>query len=119
VAAWLQDQYRGYVDPTRNKVIAIERNGRLPREADVLVCAEYQNFWAFANVNDKSSFTAGVKFYDRSGNAIINYPELHSARCSDKNKDTGGAFKPTVRILKNMRRRLIEDQLLADGVAPS
>jgi hypothetical protein len=50
VAAWLQDQYRGYVDPTRNKVIAIERNGRLPREADVLVCAEYQNFWAFANV---------------------------------------------------------------------
>jgi hypothetical protein len=119
VTAWLQREYTGYVDATRNKVIAIDRNGRLPREADVLVCAEYKNYWGFANIDDKTSYTRGVKFYDRNNNPIVNYPELHSERCSDKNKETGGAFNPMVRILKSMRRRLIEDRLLADGVAPS
>jgi hypothetical protein len=119
VSAWLQDQYRGFVDTTRNKVIAIDRNGRLPREADVLVCVEYKNYWRFANATDTTSYIRGVKFYDRHGNAIINYPELHSQRCSEKHRDTGGAFKPTVRILKCMRRRLIEERLLAEGVAPS
>jgi hypothetical protein len=118
VTAWLQSQYPGYVDPG-NKAVAIRRNGRLPREADVLICAEYKNYWGFTNVTDKTSYTGGVKLYDRNNSTIINYPELHSSQCTDKNKDTGGSYKPTVRIFKNMRHRLIRDGLLADGVAPS
>lgn len=119
VTSWLEANYTGFVNPNSNKAIKLKRNGKLPREADVLVCAQYRNYWAFANVQDKTSYTGGVKFYDRSNTTIINYPELHSQRCSDKHKNTGSGFKETARILKNMRRRMIEDRLLAEGVAPS
>jgi hypothetical protein len=118
VNAWLQQQYPGYVDPP-GKAIHIRRNGRLPREADVLVCAEYKHYWGFANVADKTSYIGGVKFHDRNGNSLINYPELHSLRCTEKHQATGSGFKQTVRIFKNMRHRLMDEGLLRDGAAPS
>jgi hypothetical protein len=118
VYTWLQQQYPGYVDPP-SKAIHIRRNGRLPREADVLVCSEYKNYWGFANIADKTSYIGGVKFHDRHGNSIINYPDLHSYRCTQKHQATGSGFKQTVRIFKNMRHRLIDEGLLRDGQAPS
>lgn len=118
VLAWLEHNYRGFVKP-KNKAVQILRNGRLPREADVLICLEYKNYWAFANPQDTSSYIGGVRFSDQYGTAIINYPELHSKYCSDKHLETGDQFKFIARIFKNMRNRMIKDNLLAKGVAPS
>jgi hypothetical protein len=118
VLAWLESQYPGVVRPKSNAV-HILRNGKLPREADVLICQLFKDYWAFANVKDTESYLPGVKFYDQENNGIVNYPDLHSVRVSDKHGDTGGRFKPTVRIFKNMRHRLTRDGVLRDGVAPS
>jgi hypothetical protein len=118
VTAWLLKTYPGSVTPG-NKALHIAPNGKLPRKADVLICTIYKDYWGFADLIDKESYIAGVQFHDKNNNAIVNYPERHSDRCTDKHRDTGNRFKPTVRILKNMRNRMIEEGLLSSGVAPS
>jgi hypothetical protein len=118
VIAWLEHNYPGSIDPG-GKAVHIAPNSKLPRKADVLVSTIYKDYWGFATVADTESFIPGVRFYDKNNNSIINYPEVHSQRCTDKHADTGDRFKPTVRILKNMRNRMIDEKLLADGVAPS
>jgi hypothetical protein len=86
--------------------------------ADVIVCLDYRRYIRFNGLHDQS-FVQGIAFDRTDGVSITNYPKLHSANCTSKHKATGGWFKPTVRIFKNMRRRLVETSVLASGVAPS
>jgi len=87
------------------------------RKADVLVCYEYREYTAFIlpSVND---FVKGIIF-PTPNSEIINYPKEHSANLTTKHQSTNSMLKPMVRILKNMRNRMIDDGLLDEGVAPS
>jgi hypothetical protein len=64
-------------------------------------------------------FERGICFFDSGGNRIANYPKQHSANCTTKHQATNGWFKPMVRILKNMRSRLVDDGAIEEGSAPS
>ena len=77
--------------------------------ADVVVCERYDNV------------VEGMRFYTRlETREVINYPKLHIRNGEDKNdKLTGGLYKPTVRIFKNMRNRLIERDRLESKTASS
>jgi hypothetical protein len=61
----------------------------------------------------------GVTFWASGNIQIINYPKLHAGNCTKKHQQTAGWFKPTVRILKNMRNSMIANGYLAEGIAPS
>ncbi|MFW6106628.1 MAG: nucleotidyltransferase, partial [bacterium] len=50
---------------------------------------------------------------------IINYPKLHRDNCTAKHQSTGNWFKPTVRMFKNMRSRLVKSAALSRDTAPS
>lgn len=84
------------------------------RSADVLVATEFLRYSSFPGVPD-----SGVCFFTSSNQRIVNYPKQHSANCTAKHQATRGWFKPMVRILKNMRTRLVDDGLLQEGMAPS
>lgn len=96
--------------------INIKANGNR-RSADVIVCMTYKNFTEYTQLSKKAYH--GILFKDSSGNEIINYPKFHRENCVTKNQATGGYFKPTVRIFKNMRGKLISTNRLSDGDAPS
>lgn len=108
------------VDSTGNKSIKLlPGSGRL--KADIVPVIKYRNYDYFYGTDSHSS-EEGVKFYHRTTNrAIVNYPEHHYQNGVAKNSDsrTGGRFKPTVRIFKNMRNHLLDTGVLADGMAPS
>lgn len=108
------------VDATRNKSIKLlQGSGRL--KADIVPVINYRKYSYFFGTNNHS-LEEGVKFYHRTTNrAIINYPEHHYQNGIAKNSDlrTGGRFKPTVRIFKNMRNHLVDKGQLAAGIAPS
>jgi hypothetical protein len=53
------------------------------------------------------------------GTRIANYPNQHCQNLTAKHQATGNKFKPLVRIFKNMRSKLIDDGLIADGSGPS
>lgn len=81
---------------------------RTPLDADVVVCQQ-----AFVNSVEC------IRFFAQDGRKIINYPKKHHDSGADKNKRTNETYKPTVRIFKNMRERLIRDGKLDSETAPS
>ena len=99
-----------------NKAIKIKADGNR-RAADVLVCAEFHKYRSYSA--QSVDYEEGICFWNGADKRIANYPRQHSANCTTKHQGTSSWFKPMVRILKNMRRRLVDDGVLAAGIAPS
>lgn len=113
VVGWLGSKLD--IEPGK-KAIAVPASGAR-RDADVLVAAKFYRFTRFNSWADKGVHE-GICFFS-DGKLIENYPKKHSANCTTKHQETNSWFKPTVRIFKNMRNRMLDDRLLDDGVAPS
>jgi hypothetical protein len=118
VTAWLKKQFGDNEVQPGTKALFVKGSGSR-RDADVLICTEYHDYYAFGAGAREGSFYPGVKFFTSDNLPIINYPKLHIENCKNKHQVTNEWFKPTARIFKNMRNRLIRQGLLADGVAPS
>jgi hypothetical protein len=116
VVDWLRQHY-GSAVVVGPKAITITGNGSR-RDADVLVCAEFRRYYSFQNEYNPN-VAEGICFFLPDGTKIENFPEQHHDNCTSKHQGTHRLFKPTVRVYKNLRNKLIEDRLLADGVAPS
>ncbi|MES3017420.1 MAG: nucleotidyltransferase [Bacteroidota bacterium] len=104
---------------SKKSIKVLPSPGRL--KADIVPVINYRKYDYFYGTSSHSS-AEGIKFYHRTTNrGIINYPEHHYQNGVSKNSDlrTGGRFKPTVRIFKNMRKYLIDTGKLTKDVAPS
>lgn len=99
------------------KAIAIEANGNR-RDADVIAAIKFRRYHRFKNLGDQK-YDEGIWFAQASGDGIANYPKQHSANLTAKHQRTNSWFKPTARILKNLRGKLVDDGVLAAKVAPS
>lgn len=95
-----------------DKAIFIPGNGNR-RNADVIVAAQFRKY------HGSNSYTVGICFWNSKGVQIINYPKLHSTNATGKHQATNGWYKPTVRVMKNLRQKLVADGRLEEGLAPS
>lgn len=116
VSKHLTAHYGTAVKPGK-KAIFIQANGTR-RDTDVLPAAQYRKYHRFSSSTDQS-YTDGVVFWTTDGTEIVNYPKQHSTNCTTKHQETNSWFKPTVRILKNMRNAMIDRGYIKDGLAPS
>ena len=116
VIAELKKGYGAAVQPGSKAIFVAGSGGR--RDADVLPAAEFRRYFRYTSASDQH-FAEGICFWLPDGTQIINYPKQHSANCTAKHQRTNSWFKPTVRILKNMRNAMIAKGRLADTVAPS
>ena len=117
VTADLKDYYgERLVVPGDNAIWVKAANGRL--NADVIVCCQYRLYRSFRSTTVQD-YIEGITFWRSDGTQIINYPRQHLSACTQKHKVTNEWFKPVVRIVKNIKSRMIEDRLLGDDVAPS
>jgi hypothetical protein len=116
VTEWLRVNY-GSAVTVGSKAITIAGNGSR-RDADVIVCAEFRRYRRFKTAYDQS-YEEGICFFLPNGTRIENFPKQHSENCTSKHQATNRWFKPTVRVYKNLRNRMIEQSLLTNGVAPS
>jgi hypothetical protein len=114
VVAALEECFEDDVKPG-TKAIKIKANGSR-RSADVVVATEFRRYYSGLY---GVQFVSGICFFDSSGCRIANYPKQHSANCTTKHQVTNGWYKPMVRILKNMRSRLVDDGAIDEGSAPS
>jgi hypothetical protein len=103
-----------------NKSVKIKGDAnRLP--ADVVIALPYRRYVRFEGYTNQN-FIEGIQFWaSRDKRWIINYPKQHYKNGCDKNSEeqTNGWYKPTVRIFKNARNRLIDNGLIAEKLAPS
>ncbi len=88
------------------------------RDADVLPCAVFRRYTSYSNAY-QNTFVEGICFFLPDGSRIVNYPKQHAANCTSKHQGTRNWFKPTVRVFKNIRNRMISDGKIKDGLAPS
>lgn len=116
VVKWLIRNYGDGVRPGK-KAIFIPGNGSR-RDTDVLVCAQFRRYHTFVSLSDQR-YDEGICFFLPDGTRVENFPKQHSANCTNKHGITRMLFKPTVRVFKNMRNRMIERRELAEGMAPS
>ena len=116
VIAYLTSRFGDAVEP-RSKAIKIHGNGTR-RDCDVLCCMQNRSYYRFSKT-DLNSYYSGICFWDNGQNKIVNYPKQHLSNCTAKHQATTNRFKPTVRIIKNMRNRMIELNLINGDLAPS
>jgi hypothetical protein len=99
------------------KAVKIEAQGNR-RAADVLVATQFRRYHRFLSLTDQD-YTEGICFFPESGGRIENYPILHSVNCTAKHQSTREWFKPMVRVLKNLRGKLVDLGNISKGSAPS
>lgn len=116
VIAWLTTKFGATVKPG-DKAIFVPASGNR-RNADVLVAAQYRRYHRFKSGYDQR-YDEGICFWTSDGTQLANYPKQHSANCTTKHQACASWFKPTARIYKNMRNRMVADGKLEIGIAPS
>lgn len=98
------------------KAVTIKGKGNR-RRADVVIATQFRRY--YSSQFGPQYHPNGVCFFNSSGARVTNYPKQHSANCTTKHQATNGWFKPMVRILKNMRGKLVDDGSIEKGSAPS
>jgi len=111
----LQKNFGQNVVKAGDKAVKIQANGNR-RSSDVVVATEFRRYYSGPL---RPMYVPGICFFTPAGKQISNYPKQHSANLTAKHQATYQWFKPMVRILKNMRTRLVENGILATGSAPS
>jgi hypothetical protein len=100
-----------------DKAIAVAENGGR-RKADVIASMQFRRYWKFKGTYD-ARYDEGICFFNGKGERIANYPKQHSQNLTTKHQGSNLWLKPMVRVLKNIRSKLVDDGTLQPGVAPS
>jgi hypothetical protein len=116
VTGWLILQYGHAVRPGKKAIFVQGNDSR--RDADVLPAAEYRQYYEHRNIAS-TGYWRGIVFWKTDGTRIVNFPKQHSDNCTTKHQGTNNWFKPTVRVFKNIRNKMIQLGILEDGIAPS
>jgi hypothetical protein len=88
------------------------------RSADVVIATEFRRYYS-GPFGLGPQYVSGICFFTSGGKRIVNYPKQHSKNLTAKHQATQMYFKPMVRILKNLRSRLVEKGSIAAGSVPS
>jgi len=95
----------------------IGQNGRL--DADIVCCAEYRRYSSFS-LKNQIDYNRGIVFWaSDTKNKVVNFPIIHFKNGALKNTQSSGNYKSTTRIIKNMRLKLVELNLINKDLAPS
>ena len=85
--------------------------------ADVVVCMQYRLYKKYPNIQNQD-YIEGMTFRSSDG-WIVNYPKQHDDNGTIKSKYTNGNYYPTVRIFKNIKSRLVENDNIKKEDVPS
>lgn len=100
-----------------DKAIAVAASGSR-RKADIIASMQFRRYWKFKG-NYDSQYDEGICFFNGAGEQIANYPRQHSENLTRKHQESNGWLKPMVRVLKNLRSKLVADGDLKAGIAAS
>jgi hypothetical protein len=100
-----------------DKAITVEASGNR-RKADVIAAVQFRRYHKFSSTYDQS-YDEGICFFNAAGSMVVNYPKQHSTNLTQKHQGTNKWLKPMIRVLKNLRGKLVEDSVIGAGIAPS
>lgn len=87
--------------------------------ADVIPCIPYRRYTQWTG-SLQTGFVPGIALWTTdTSRQVVNYPDQHITNGWAKNKAASEAYKPTVRMYKNIRNAAVAARLLEAGVARS
>jgi len=91
--------------------------------ADIVPCLEHRQYASFSTWN-RSDFVRGIKFWTKAetpNREIVNFPKVHIENGESKNAihRTNTMYKGTARVVKNIKRQLVDNHGLNPKLAPS
>ena len=116
VFRWLQRKYGNEVTLSKKAIFVPGSNNR--RNTDVVVCIEHRCYVSYPSSRN-GQYHSGICFWKTDGTKIVNFPKQHRENLISKHQTTSSRFKANVRVLKNMRKAMVNHSFLADKVAPS
>jgi len=106
-----------YVVVGNNSIKVLANSGRL--DCDVVCCATYREYNSFSRTN-LSDYSKGIIFWTSETNQkVINFPKLHFDNGASKNQNCNSNYKQTIRIIKNIKSRLVGSGKIGSSLAPS
>jgi hypothetical protein len=89
--------------------------------ADVVPCLTYRRYSSFVGVGQPGTqCVEGIWFWDTKQNVeVIGYPKQHYDNAVWKHQNTSNWYKPTVRLVKNLRSWMEDKGVLPKDVASS
>lgn len=100
-----------------NKSIKIDTGSY---EADVIPCIQFKKYLDYGNSEQDKVYVEGMKFFTANENReVINFPKRHYSFGVEKNKQTEGMYKKTVRVFKNMKKEMVIAGNISKEEAPS
>lgn len=115
----LEDTYGASSVTNGDKAIKIDST-TLDLTADVVPCFEHRHYLQYTGRENPGDYIKGIAFYTSDGTKILNYPKRHKRRATSKHQSTNQRFKPTVRMMKNARNKMVEEGYLdTSDIAPS
>jgi predicted nucleotidyltransferase len=118
VVKGLQKYYgEEYVKVGNKSIKVLANSGRL--DCDVICCAEYREYKSFSKTKT-TDFAKGIVFWTNTTNQkVVNFPKIHYENGVAKNQTSNSNYKPSVRIIKNMKSKLIDSNKISKTTAPS
>lgn len=110
----LQYQYGASNVSLGGKAIEIDTDS-LPRGADIVPCLQHRKYWE----NYPGNYMRGIAFWTKDGEKIVNFPERHRIQGAQYQNDTNENYKPTIRLFKNLRDKLLEEERIEKEQVPS
>ena len=119
VVTWLLQKYGADLDTSGKKALKLKANANR-RSSDILLVAPHRKYTRYLGGGAADqTFLEGVLIVTTDGTHVINYPKQHSDNMTAKHQAANNLLKPTVRIYKNMRNRMVQKGFINAGVAPS
>lgn len=113
----LEDSFGVHNVEVGNKSIKIDDGSY---EADVIPCFEYRKYTSFGESVEEREYIPGIKFYTTNeSRGVVNYPKEHYSKGAAKNQRVSMRYKPTIRIFKNIKKKLIEKDMINKDQVPS
>lgn len=88
-------------------------------DADVVPTFEHRRYTGKKNSDGTDHYLIGVAFRPDKGDLIKNWPQQTYDNGVSRNNDTGRAYKRTIRILKRLRDRMLDENIDEAKKAPS
>jgi len=85
---------------------------------DIIPCLSYRIYNSFSSTK-QTDYIEGIAIKKTDGTIIYNFPKQHINNGIKKHQNTREYYKKIIRIIKNMRNRLLDEGKLQQNIAPS
>lgn len=100
----------GFNAKNGNKCINVDFNESNKKSFDLVPCLRYRDYRR-DYYDNPNNYQYGILIRTSDGKERINYPEQSILNSTDKNKDTDFYYKKVVRILKNIKKDMEDDNI--------